>query len=170
MSEAGWRPCATCKKPIKWGAKYWVCSVSTCNRVRMSLAFCSVTCWDAHVPVMNHRSAWCEEKWAPSSAPAATSGSTQTPSSARRETRQTEVRTQRRIIPSTPTSAGAHKEVLIIASRLKAYIKQRADMSTSGDVMEILSTIVRGHTDGAIRRARAEGRRTVMARDYRPLD
>jgi histone H3/H4 len=37
-------------------------------------------------------------------------------------------------------------------------------------VWDILSDIVRGHTDGAIRRARAEGRRTVMARDYRSAD
>ena len=168
MSEGGWRSCATCKKPIGWGGKYWVCSVSTCNRARMSLAFCSVTCWDAHVPVMNHRSAWCEEKRAPMSAPPSSSASGG-PGSVRRIAGRAQAGGQRRIVPSAASSAG-DKEVLIIASRLKTYIKQRADMNTSADVMEILSDIVRGHTDGAIRRARADGRRTVMARDYRSSD
>jgi histone H3/H4 len=59
------------------------------------------------------------------------------------------------------------EEVLVVASRLKQYIKDKADMNTSADVLEALSDLIRSATDDAIRNARAEGRKTVMARDYR---
>jgi len=61
-----WHRCNSCKKPIAYQAIYWVCNVSTCNRVRTGLRFCSVSCWDAHLPLMNHRESWAEEKKAPS--------------------------------------------------------------------------------------------------------
>jgi len=61
-----WKRCSSCKKPIMFGGKYWVCNVSTCNRKRTGLAFCTVSCWDAHVPQMNHRESWAEERTAPS--------------------------------------------------------------------------------------------------------
>jgi len=60
-----WRACSNCKKPIRFGSVYWVCSVSTCNRKRTSLVFCTIGCWDAHLPLANHRSAWAEERQAP---------------------------------------------------------------------------------------------------------
>ena len=60
-----WKKCNSCKKPIGYSAKYWVCNVSTCNRKRTGLVFCNVSCWDAHVPMMNHRETWAEEKRAP---------------------------------------------------------------------------------------------------------
>ena len=41
-------------------------------------------------------------------------------------------------------------------------------INTSADVMDALSDLVRAHTDAAIRRARAEGRKTVKARDFTP--
>ena len=63
--EDFWRKCNSCKKPIQYGALYWVCNVSTCNRKRTGLAFCEVSCWDAHVPGMNHRESWAEERKAP---------------------------------------------------------------------------------------------------------
>ena len=54
-----------CKTAIHFGQKYWVCNVSTCNRKRTGLAFCKVACWDAHLPTMNHRESWAEERRAP---------------------------------------------------------------------------------------------------------
>ena len=60
-----WRPCNSCKKPILFGSKYWVCNVSTCNRKRTGLHFCSVSCWDAHLGFLNHRESWAEERKAP---------------------------------------------------------------------------------------------------------
>jgi hypothetical protein len=66
--EAGpyWKKCNSCKKEIAYKAIYWVCNVSTCNRKRTGLCFCTVSCWDAHVPGMNHRESWAEERRAPS--------------------------------------------------------------------------------------------------------
>lgn len=126
--------------------------MSTCNRPRTGLAFCSVACWDAHVPVLNHRDAWCVEERAPRE-DAAEQGTVTEP--------------RRRIVASAaPEREPA--EVLIIASRLKDYITARADMNTSADVMDALSDIVRASTDAAIRRARAEGRKTVKGRDFLP--
>jgi hypothetical protein len=49
--------CSMCRKPIPMGARYQRCSVSTCNSGRIKLAFCSVACWDAHLPTARHRNA-----------------------------------------------------------------------------------------------------------------
>ena len=46
-----------CRKAIAMQAKYWRCSVSTCNSGRVKLYFCSVDCWNAHLPTARHRSA-----------------------------------------------------------------------------------------------------------------
>ena len=58
------------------------------------------------------------------------------------------------------------KDILIVASKLKSYIAQASEMNTSADVMEILSDRVRMLTDQAIERAKQDGRKTVMARDF----
>ena len=65
MPLEGWEKCSMCKKTIPWGARWYKCSVSTCNRLRFQLQFCSVECWDAHVPGQRHRSAHCTEQIAP---------------------------------------------------------------------------------------------------------
>jgi len=58
------------------------------------------------------------------------------------------------------------KEVLVVASKLKKYIKDRSGMNCSGDVLEILSDYLRHQANDAIDRAREDGRRTVKARDF----
>lgn len=64
---ASWRHCSSCRGEIGFEETYWVCSVSTCARVaRTGLFFCSVGCWEAHLPTMRHREAWAVEKRAPS--------------------------------------------------------------------------------------------------------
>jgi hypothetical protein len=63
-----WKRCSTCKKEIGFRVAHYTCSVSTCNRARTALAFCSVDCWDAHVPMIRHRDAWAEEATSPSEA------------------------------------------------------------------------------------------------------
>ena len=60
-----WKKCNSCKKPIGYSAIYRVCNVSTCNRKRLGLSFCTVSCWDAHLPFANHRESWAEERKAP---------------------------------------------------------------------------------------------------------
>jgi hypothetical protein len=69
------------------------------------------------------------------------------------------------IAPLTPSGDVPH-EVLIIASKLKQYVRARGDMNTSDSVMEILSRRVRALCDDAILRAREDGRKTLMDRDF----
>ena len=61
-----WMLCSACRKHIRFGSTHWVCSVSTCNRDRTRLVFCSVACWDSHVATLHHRDAWAVEALAPS--------------------------------------------------------------------------------------------------------
>ena len=63
-----WHNCSICGRPIRFGSLYYLCSVSTCNRKRAPLRFCSVDCWDAHLPDRNHRNPECVEERAPASA------------------------------------------------------------------------------------------------------
>jgi hypothetical protein len=68
MSEQGqWKVCSVCRKPLRFGQTYYACSVSTCNRARTALYFCSMPCWEGHLPTARHRDAWAEEKTAPKS-------------------------------------------------------------------------------------------------------
>src|SRR6185369_1865283 len=63
-----WLLCSACRKGITFRAVHWVCSVSTCNRNRTRLVFCSVPCWDSHVATLRHRESWAVEARAPSKA------------------------------------------------------------------------------------------------------
>lgn len=62
------------------------------------------------------------------------------------------------------TQAGG--EVLVVASKLKNYIKDKAGMNTSAAVMPVLSERVRNLCNQAIEKAKSEGRKTVMDRDF----
>ncbi len=57
-------------------------------------------------------------------------------------------------------------EVLVVVSKMKQYIKDVSEMNTSEDVNYILSNLIRMQCDRAIEKARADGRKTVMARDF----
>src|SRR6476620_4603261 len=61
-----WFLCSACRRSIPFGRTHYVCSVSTCNRDRTRLVFCSVSCWDSHVATLRHRDAWAVEARAPS--------------------------------------------------------------------------------------------------------
>ena len=50
--------------PLHVGDKIWRCSVSTCNSGRVKFWFCSVACWDAHLPTARHRNASAIEETA----------------------------------------------------------------------------------------------------------
>jgi histone H3/H4 len=58
------------------------------------------------------------------------------------------------------------KEILVVVSKLKSYIKSAGDMNTAGNVAPRLSDIIRGLCDEAIQRAKSDGRKTVMDRDF----
>ncbi|MEL6347885.1 MAG: hypothetical protein AAFV53_32565 [Myxococcota bacterium] len=164
-----WKRCSSCKKAIPYRSTYWTCSVSTCNRKRTGYQFCSVDCWDAHVPMMNHREAWAEEQTAPPP-PVATTPASDTNTGGARRVRRRIVRPAGTSARRSPDLAPANdKEVLVIASRLKQYIRDRSGgMNTSAEVLEHLSDVLRTRCDDAIRRAREDGRKTLKARDFKP--
>lgn len=172
MSDETWKPCSACKSPIGYGAAYYTCSVSTCNRKRTALHFCTVSCWEVHLPVARHREAWAEEQTAPSKAEAARQASAEvspTKPAPKPAPNRAPQRETRRILPDPKPSASAPpdapQEVLIIASRLKDYVRAVSGFNTSERVLEPLSKIVRAAVEEAIRNARADERKTILDRD-----
>ena len=69
----------------------------------------------------------------------------------------------------TNASAGGG-EVLIVVSKLKAYIKAKSGMNTSDGIVPVLSEQVRAIADRAIESARADGRKTVLDRDVKSAE
>jgi hypothetical protein len=159
-----WKRCNTCKKPIAFSAGYFTCNVSTCNRKGTDFAFCSVACWDAHVPVLRHRDAWAEEQRAPSAAEWA---ARQRAESERAAASPPEPRPHPVAAAARSASAAAvPRDVLVVVSKLKAYIRARSGMNTSDNVADVLSDRLRTLCDQAIDQARAMGRKTVLDRDF----
>ena len=148
-----WKKCSSCKKSIEFNQPYYVCSVSTCNSQRTGYVFCSVPCFERHLPGARHKDAAAIEERSPSS-----QISTQ------------ETKGKRRIITSGSSSSSSPKssshEILIVASKLKDYIKNQSGMNTSASVMNVLSDRVRALCDQAMIEAERDGRRTVMDRDF----
>jgi hypothetical protein len=164
-----WRRCSSCKGTIGFGARHWICNVSTCNRPRTGLFFCSVSCWEAHVPVMRHRESWALERsaptrkeWARAAEPAAPSSSPRSPASPR----PSAAPPLSSAPPAPAPSRETPREILIVASKLKAYVRARSGMNTSEGVLDVLSDSVRGLCEEAIRSAQRDGRKTVMDRDF----
>lgn len=50
---------------------------------------------------------------------------------------------------------------------MKQYIRDISDFNTSEDVNQLLSEIIRTECEKAVANARADGRKTVMARDFK---
>lgn len=63
----------------------------------------------------------------------------------------------------------SEEEVLVVVSKLKTYIREKSDMNTAGNVAPKLSALVRALCDRAIEKARADGRKTVMDRDFESM-
>ena len=176
-----WLKCSACRNEIPFGALHHVCSVSTCNRARTRLVFCTVSCWDSHVAMLRHRDAWAVEARAPSKdawvrEQAAEAAAAPPPSSAlARPAVSTMAPVTRRVIgetsPSTAaalegvTLVDAEREMLIVVSKMKKYIKDRSGMNCGDSVAELLSDHVRALCDDAIRAAARDERKTVLARD-----
>lgn len=66
----------------------------------------------------------------------------------------------------TDQASGDKKDVLVVASKLKSYIRAQSGMNTSGSVMGALSEKIRNLCDSAIQNAKSDGRKTVMDRDF----
>jgi len=181
-----WKGCSTCRKPIAFSQTYYVCNVSTCNRKRITYRFCSVECWEEHLPMMRHREAWAVEETAPTRAaweaeggggakpkPAKKSAApTPSPSSATSSASSGAPR--RRIRVGAPASAvtpasSDSDEILVVVSRFKAYVRERFDVKTAESVMSTLSDHLRAICHRAVENARADGRKTIMDRDFQFL-
>lgn len=177
--------CSACKAAIEYQQIYWVCSVSTCTRKRTGMVFCSVSCWESHVPMMRHRESWAVEEKAPTkeawerelaeeaaaAPPAATAAATPTMSA-----RSGDDEGRRRVVATSSAPASAdltsvsrdtEADVLVVVSKLKKYIKERSGMNTSDTAIAVLSSLMRQLSDEAIRAAAQDGRKTVMDRDFR---
>jgi len=185
--STNWRRCSSCKSDIAFGTGYWVCNVTTCNQKRTGLVFCTVSCWEAHVPVMRHRESWAVEKTAPrreqwereqreaaakvagtpapraaSPTPAPGAGAASAPP-VRRAADAAAGSDAARPAALQPV---ATRDVLVVASKLKQYVRERSGMNTSDSVMEVLSDALRTLADRAIRNAQRDGRKTVLDRDF----
>lgn len=58
------------------------------------------------------------------------------------------------------------KDTLVVVSKLKKHIRSVSGMNTAANVAPRLSDIIRHLCAGAIDKARTEGRKTVMDRDF----
>ncbi|MAE94483.1 MAG: hypothetical protein CL910_07485 [Deltaproteobacteria bacterium] len=184
--QEGWRRCSSCREWIDFETGYYTCNVSTCNRKNTAFVFCSVSCWDAHLPTMNHREAWAEDQRSPSSTewarqqaapgptrkprepkPAAPRPAAPRPTGTvvRRPAAEREPESTSAPAAPEPLSDDVPDEILIVASRLKDYIRARSGMNTSERVLGPLSVIVREVCDRAIENARRDERKTVLDRD-----
>lgn len=64
-------------------------------------------------------------------------------------------------------STSMDNEILVVVSKMKTYVKEKADYNTSNDASEVLSHFIRRLCDDAIDRARADGRKTIMGKDFK---
>lgn len=67
---------------------------------------------------------------------------------------------------NTETTATSNEETLVVTSKVKNYIRTKSGMNTSSTVIGVLSSKVRQLCDQAIENAKADGRKTVMDRDF----
>ena len=176
MDDQVWLRCSACKKEIKFGAVHWVCSVSTCNRSRTKLVFCSVACWDSHVAILRHRDAWAveakaptREAWLKEQAEEEANAPPPSPTPAKVVTVPPVTRAAAaapKPPPTAPTFSSSYdRDILIVVSKLKKYIKDRSGFNCSDAVVDILSEHVRNICDDSIRAAGNDGRKTVLDRD-----
>jgi histone H3/H4 len=56
-------------------------------------------------------------------------------------------------------------EVLVVTSKVKKFIKEKGEMNTSAETVDMLSKAVERLCAKGIEAAKADGRKTVMARD-----
>jgi hypothetical protein len=170
-TEDAWKKCSTCKKPIHYSQKYYVCSVSTCNGQRTGYSFCSIPCFESHLPGARHRDAGAIEKKAPEDSLHSQEEASSQPQRPPEKRRIQSAASMPGAVTSSSSSSinVVPHDILIVASKLKDYIRARSEMNTSASVMDILSDIVRIECDRAIENARREGRKTVLDRDFKKI-
>lgn len=149
MVEANvWRHCGSCKKPIMLSSKYYQCAISSCKKT----SYCSMPCFDDHIAIFRHKDAWALEHIAPTKLES--------------DAAESKIRTAHMVKPATNLETSLPHDVLIVASKLKDYIRAKSGLNTSANVLDRLSDMVRLQCDKAIERAVSDSRKTVMDRDF----
>ena len=167
-TQTFWRRCSNCKKEIPFGAKYSLCSVQSCTKVRAPTQFCSADCWAVHNEIENHKDAWAVEQTAPKTADAPSTPPTPKASSSTPPSSSSS--------PASGTHTGTHAgtsapavgadEVLVIVSRFKDFVKEASNgMSTSDQVIGPMSAHVKKLADLGIENAKRHDRKTMLGRD-----
>jgi histone H3/H4 len=146
--------------------------------------FCSVECWDAHVPMANHREAWAIENRSPKvytpDDDEPVNAKADSNSASANISRKKEISEREKFISglgetkteldnereNNMTDGNNEKEILVVASKLKNYIRAKSGMNTSGAVIDVLSDKIRELCDQAVESAKRDGRKTVMDRDF----
>jgi histone H3/H4 len=57
------------------------------------------------------------------------------------------------------------EDILVVTSKVKKFIKEKGQMNTSAETIDMLTKAVERLCDKGIESAKADGRKTVMARD-----
>lgn len=57
------------------------------------------------------------------------------------------------------------EEILVVTSKVKKFIKEKGEMNTSAETVDMLTKAVERLCAKGIESAKADGRKTVMARD-----
>ena len=122
------------------------------------------------MPGARHREAWAVEKKAPSQAESdGQAGSASAP--ARKMVSASTTQPARRTVAAAASQAMGNedlpRDVLVVVSKLKNYIKAKGDMKTSETVIPVLSQELRRICDRAIQIAGQNERKTVLDRDVR---
>lgn len=56
-------------------------------------------------------------------------------------------------------------DVLVVTSKVKKFIKEKGEMNTSAETVDVLSKAIEMLCQKGIESAKSDGRKTVMARD-----
>jgi histone H3/H4 len=68
-----------------------------------------------------------------------------------------------------PSIGGFMADVLVVTSKVKKFIKEQGNCNTSAETIDALSKAVEQLCRKGLENAKADGRKTVMARDI-PID
>jgi hypothetical protein len=117
--------------------------------------------------MMRHREAWAE----PQKAPSKEEYDREQAAFLLRETNKKEHGMSDESNQQPPATGGEPpRDVLVVVSKLKAYIKAKSGMNTSDGVISVISDQIRGLCDQAAANAQRDGRKTVMDRDFQALN
>jgi hypothetical protein len=116
---------------------------------------------------MRHREAWAESAQAPNKE----DYDREQAALLLRESNQKEQRMSDESNQQPPAPSGEPpRDVLVVVSKLKAYIKAKSGMNTSDGVISVVSDQIRRLCDQAAANAQRDGRKTVMDRDFQALN